>query len=137
MNSDQSNLEQLILNNNPFDRSLVVRSHDIWEQHFPDVPSINATVSDAILQGISQVKQGQRDVLGIAIKAEKGLGKSHLLSRVRSQVKSNGDSFFIYANESDYDELDDINQRFLNTVALSMKQIGNHDVTQWQELAAL
>jgi hypothetical protein len=53
MNSDQSNLEQLILNNNPFDRSLVVRSHDIWEQHFPDVPSINATVSDAILQGIS------------------------------------------------------------------------------------
>jgi hypothetical protein len=137
MNSDQSNLEQLILNNNPFDRSLVVRSHDIWEQHFPDVATINATVSNAILQGISQVKQGQRDVLGIAIKAEKGLGKSHLLSRIRSQVKSNGDSFFIYANEPDYDELDDINQRFLNTVALSMKQIGNHGVTQWQELAAL
>jgi hypothetical protein len=137
MNSEQSTLEQIILSNNPFDRSLVVRSHDIWEQHFPDVPTINETVSNAILQGIDQVKQGQRDVLGITIKAEKGLGKSHLISRIRSQVRNNGDSFFIYANEADYGELDDINQQFLNTVALSMKQIGSQGVTQWQELAAL
>jgi hypothetical protein len=137
MNSDQLALEQLILSKNPFDRSLVVRSHDIWEQHFPDVSTINATVSNAIFQGIAQIKQGQRDVLGIAIKAEKGLGKSHLLSRIRSQVRNDGDGFFIYANEPDYGELDDINQQFLNTVALSMKQIGNHGITQWQELAAL
>jgi hypothetical protein len=137
MNDESLTLEQLILNNNPFDRSLVVKGQDIWEQHFPDVPSINGLVSDAILQGIEQIKNKQRDVLGITIKAEKGLGKSHLVSRVRARVQSDSSSFFVYAHGLDYIDLDDINQQFLGTLTLSLKQIGSHGLSQWQELAAL
>lgn len=137
MNDATLTLEQLILNHNPFDRSLVVKGQDIWEQHFPDVPSINGLVSDAILQGIEQIKNNQRDVLGITIKAEKGLGKSHLVSRIRSKIQADSSSFFVYAHGLDYSDLDDINQQFLGTLTLSLKQIGSHGLSQWQELAAL
>ncbi len=137
MNTEQIPLDEIILRNNPFDRSLVVRTADIWAQHFPDDPTINGIVSDTILQGIAQIRKGPRNVLGITIKAERGLGKSHLLSRIRSRIKKDNDSFFIYAHETDYDDLDNINQQFLNTLALSLKQIGNDGLMQWQELAAL
>jgi hypothetical protein len=137
MSNELLTLEQLILDRNPFDRSPVVRSQDIWEQHFPDVPTINGDIFDAILQGIEQIKNNQRPVLGVTIKAERGLGKSHLISRVRAKIQEDSSSFFIYALGADYSDLDDINQLFLGTLALSLKQIGSHGISQWQELAVL
>jgi hypothetical protein len=137
MSNEPLTLEQLILERNPFDRSPVVRSQDIWEQHFPDVPTINGDISDAILQGIEQIKNNQRSALGITIKAERGLGKSHLISRVRARIKEDNSSFFVYALGADYSDLDDINQLFLGTLSLSLKQIGSYGISQWQELAAL
>jgi hypothetical protein len=95
MSNEPLTLEQLILDRNPFDRSPVVRLQDIWEQHFPDVPTINGDISDAILQGIEQIKNNQRSALGITIKAERGLGKSHLISRVRAKIQEDNSSFFI------------------------------------------
>lgn len=35
-------LNKAIASQNPFDRSLIVRSNDIWKPSFPDVPSINS-----------------------------------------------------------------------------------------------
>ncbi len=137
MSNEPLTLEQLILDRNPFDRSPVVRSQDIWEQHFPDVPTINGDISDAILQGIEQIKNNQRPALGITIKAERGLGKSHLISRIRARIQESNSSFFIYALGADYSDLDDINQLFLGTLSLSLKQIGSYGISQWQELAAL
>jgi len=130
-----TDLNKAIENFNPFDRSLVVRSHDVWEQHFPDVPSINAHVSNALFQGIEQIRKGQRSVLGITIRAEKGLGKSHLISRIRHRIRDEKASFFVYMSETDYGDLDQINSQFLNTLAFSLKQAGNYEVMQWQELA--
>lgn len=133
--SSISDLKKAIESQNPFDRSLIVRSHDVWEQSFPDVPSINAHASNAIFQAIGQIRAGQRSVIGITIKAEKGLGKSHLISRIRRRLLSEGDCFFVYMSEVDYGDLNGINSKFLNTLASSLKQAGNQGVMQWQELA--
>lgn len=133
--SSISDLKKAIESQNPFDRSLVVRSHDVWEQSFPDVPSINAHASDAIFQAIEQIRAGQRSVTGITLKAEKGLGKSHLISRIRRRLLAEGDCFFVYMSEVDYGDLNRINSKFLNTLVSSLKQPGNQSVMQWQELA--
>ncbi|WP_059000663.1 P-loop NTPase fold protein [Leptolyngbya sp. NIES-2104] len=130
-----SDLHNLIASHNPFDRSPVVRTHDVWEQKFPDVPSINGHISDAIFQGIEQIRLGQRSVLGVTITAEKGLGKSHLISRLRRRFKEEGTSFFVYMSETDYSDLNRINSQFLSTLAYSLKQSGSQGVMQWQEIA--
>src|SRR6476469_492386 len=128
-------LNKAIASQNPFDRSLIARSNDIWKPSFPDVPSINAHASDAIFQAIEQIRAGYRTVSGITIKAEKGLGKSHLISRIRSRLLEEGGSFFVYMSDVDYGNLNRVHANFLNTLSLSLKQIGNEGVMQWQELA--
>lgn len=128
-------LNKAIASQNPFDRSLIVRSNDIWKPSFPDVPSINAHASDAIFQAIEQIRAGYRTVIGITIKAEKGLGKSHLISRIRRRLLDEGGSFFVYMSDVDYGNLNRVHANFLNTLSLSLKQIGNEGVMQWQELA--
>jgi len=136
MNSTPSaitDLNNAIKSENPFDRPLVVRSHDVWEQSFPDVPSINDHASNAVFQTVEQIRMGQRSVIGITIKAEKGLGKSHIISRIRHYLQVKGGSFFVYMSE--YGDLDRINCKFLDTMASSLKQTGNQGVMQWQELA--
>lgn len=132
-----ADINQLIEQHNPFDCSLVVKSHDVWASKFPDVPSINGQISAAIFKGIEQVKTGDRNVLGITITAEKGLGKSHLISRLRRQIKQDGSAFFVYMSETDYGDLNRINSMFLSTLAHSLQQEGSSGARQWQELAAL
>jgi hypothetical protein len=130
-------IHQLVERHNPFDRSLVVKSHDVWTSKFPDVPAINGHISSAIFKGIEQVRSGERDVLGITIISEKGLGKSHLISRLRRQIKQDGSAFFVYMSETDYTDLNRINSMFLSTLAQSLQQEGSSGARQWQELAAL
>lgn len=130
-------INQLVEQHNPFDCSLVVKSHDVWASKFPDVPSINGNISAAIFKGIEQIRSGDRNVLGITITAEKGLGKSHLISRLRRQIKQDGSAFFVYMSETDYGDLNRINSMFLTTLAHSLQQEGSSGARQWQELAAL
>jgi len=136
MNSTPSaitDLNNAIKSENPFDRPLVVRSHDVWEQSFPDVPSINAHASNGVFQAIQQIRAEQCSVIGITIKAERGLGKSHIISRIRRRLQIEGGSFFVYMSE--YGDLNRINSKFLDTLASSLKQIGNQGIMQWRELA--
>ncbi len=135
--SSITDINQLVEQHNPFDCSLVVKSHDVWASKFPDVPAINGHISAAIFKGIEQVRAGDRNVLGITIIAEKGLGKSHLISRLRRQIKQDGSAFFVYMSETDYADLNQINSMFLSTLAHSLQQEGSSGARQWQELATL
>jgi hypothetical protein len=128
----QVTLTQLIQTNNPFSE-FTVRTQDIWGQGFPDEPSLNAHASDAVFQAIEQLQNHQRKVAGITIRAEKGLGKSHIISRIRHRIQEMGNAIFIYMG--DYGNLNDIRSEFLKTLAISLKYTGSKDVTQWQELA--
>ncbi|MEH1815338.1 MAG: hypothetical protein V7K26_11610 [Nostoc sp.] len=131
--SNDNGLIDAIKNHNPFDRPLVVRSQDIWVTGFPDVPSLNAHASDAIFDAIEIVRTKQQPVIGITIKAERGLGKSHLISRIRRQLQTDGSALFVYTSE--INDLNRIKGEFLRNVANSLKQIGSQGMSQWRELA--
>ncbi|MBD2204169.1 hypothetical protein H6G33_28820 [Calothrix sp. FACHB-1219] len=129
-----SDIDELIKKHNPFAGHFIVKSQQIWGKSFPDVPSINAHASNAVFDAVEKIRQGQRTTVGITITAEKGLGKSHIISRVRHRLQTEGDSLFIYMNK--YDNLNQIKYEFLQNVASSLRAFGNQDVMQWQEIAA-
>lgn len=131
--SSIADLHSAIKGQNPFDRPLVVRSQDVWGKGFPDVPSLNAHASDAVFQAIEKVRTRQRQVMGITITAEKGLGKSHLISRIRHRLQADGNASFVYMSECG--DLNRIKIEYLRTLATSLKQIGSQGVSQWRELA--
>ena len=91
----QDLLATLIQTQNPFS-DFVVRTQDIWEEPFLDAPSLNAHASDAVFRAIEQLQKKQRNSIGITIRAEKGLGKSHIISRVRHRIQDMGNAIFIY-----------------------------------------
>jgi hypothetical protein len=63
---------------NPFDKTIV---RDLWTDP-PDVPTINADVSEGILGELTRVLETGESV-GVAVQGEAGTGKTHLLSRLR------------------------------------------------------
>ncbi|MGB7713227.1 MAG: hypothetical protein WBL95_27450 [Microcoleus sp.] len=130
-----SSIDELIRNHNPFAGHTVVRPQQIWGKSFPDVPSINAHASNAIFQAVTQVRQGQRQTVGITITGEKGLGKSQIISRIRHGLQPDGSALFVYMGK--YDNLNQIKYQFLQNVASSLRAFGRYQgVMQWQELAA-
>jgi hypothetical protein len=128
-----NDLDNTIKSHNPFEGRLVVKSQDIWGKGFPDVPSLNAHASDAVFEAIDKVRSRKTPVVGITITAEKGLGKTHIISRIRHRLQADGSALFVYMNE--WGDLNKIKPAFLNTLATSLKQIGSQGVSQWRELA--
>ena len=126
-------IDELIKNYNPFAGRTVVRPAHIWGKSFPDVPSINAHASNAVLDAVNKIYQGKRETVGITIIAEKGLGKSHIISRIRHQFKKTNKTLFIYMNR--YDDLNQIKYQFLQSVTSSLRVINNNKIMQWQEIA--
>ncbi|WP_246275554.1 P-loop NTPase fold protein [Brasilonema bromeliae] len=126
-------INNAIKNHNPFEGRFVVTTHNVWGQGFPDVPSLNAHASDAVYEAIEKVRNKQRQVVGITITAERGLGKSHVISRIRHRLQIDGSALFVYMSQCN--DLNRITTEFLSTLANSLKQIGSQGVSQWQELA--
>ncbi|WP_298905348.1 hypothetical protein [uncultured Nostoc sp.] len=129
-----STIDDLIKNQNPFAGHIVVRPQQIWGKSFPDVPSINAHASNAVFDAVEKVRRGKRETIGITITAEKGLGKSHIISRIRHGLHTENSSLFIYMSK--YDNLNQIKYLFLQSVASSLRAFGSQKVMQWQEIAA-
>ncbi|MFB8794296.1 MAG: AAA family ATPase [Microcoleus sp.] len=132
-------LNAAIQSYNPFPTgAAVVREQDVWEQGFPDVTTLNAHASDAVYQAIDRVHSAQRTsekVTSMVIIASKGVGKSHVISRIHHRLKADGSALFIYAGVETYD-IKFVNYYFLQTLADSLNHNGSQGVTQWQELAA-
>lgn len=128
-----SSIENLIASRNVFDGYQVVKKSQVWGVSFPDVPSINAHASDAVFEAIGQVRTGQCQVRGITITADKGLGKSHIISRIRHRLQSENGTLFIYMAE--YNDLNRLKYEFLQTLVSSLKEVGCQNVMQWQEIA--
>jgi hypothetical protein len=128
-------LNAAIASHNPFDRPAAVRVGEVWGKEFPDVPSLNAHASDAVFKAIKQVSSGQGKVTSLAITAEKGVGKTHVISRIRHRLQVQDSALFIYASASRFSSLDLIKYQFLQTLSDSLNQVGSQGVKQWQELA--
>jgi hypothetical protein len=134
MITNASPIDELIKNKNPFAGHIVVRSSQVWGKSFPDVASINAHASNAVFDAVDKVSKGERETVGITITAEKGVGKSHIISRIRHRLQTEDNAFFIYMSK--YDNLNQIKYEFLQTVASSLRAQGSQKVMQWQEIAA-
>ncbi|MDM3855879.1 MAG: hypothetical protein PT120_13515 [Aphanizomenon gracile PMC649.10] len=134
MNIETSKIDQLIKTHNPFAGHIVVRPQEIWGKSFPDVPSINAHASNAVFDAIDKINKGERQTVGITITAEKGLGKSHIISRIRHQLQTREDSLFIYMSK--YDNLNQIQYQFLESVTSSLRAFIRPNVMPYQEIAS-
>jgi hypothetical protein len=136
MNSTANNLENLIKDHNPFAGHTVVRPPQIWAKSFPDVASINAHASDAVFDAVIRVRQGQRQVVGITITADKGAGKSQIISRIRHRLQIEDGALFVYMSK--YDNLNQIKYQFLQTIVSSLRASGStQGIMQLQEIAAM
>lgn len=131
--SSSENIDDAIKNSNPFSIKFVDQHH-IWGASFPDVPEINAHISEAVFNAIDQVSKNELPSIGIIISGEKGLGKTQIISRIRHRLQTEGKAFFVYMGN--YGDLDYIKSEFLQTLTSSLKRIGVEGVMQWQELAA-
>jgi hypothetical protein len=127
-------LYDVINKNNPFDVPPIITGQDIWNGSFPDLTTLNAHASDAVFETIEQVRSGKPKVTSLALSAEIGVGKSHLIRRIRRGLQADNKAFFVYANK--YGDLNLIHYQFRQILADSFKQSNGHGVTQWQELAA-
>ncbi len=131
--SPLNDIHDAIKDSNPFAIKFVDQHH-IWGTGFPDVPEINAHISDAVFSAIDQVSREDIPSIGIIITGEKGLGKTQVISRIRHRLQEEGNAFFVYMGN--YGDLDFIKSEFLQTLISSLKRTGVEGITQWQELAA-
>ncbi|HAZ46161.1 MAG TPA: hypothetical protein DDW76_25740 [Cyanobacteria bacterium UBA11369] len=127
-----------IQSSNPFSNTKIVREDDVWGKGFPDVTTLNKHASDAVFAAIKQVKTSQSSqdkVTSIAITASLGVGKSHIISRIRHRLEREGGTLFVYASVNKYTDLNLIKYQFQQTLAESLKHTGSQGVMQWQEVA--
>ncbi len=126
--------------NNPFEKPPVVKEQNIWGESFPDVSSLNAHASDAVFHALEKVRSSDSSLdkaTSIVFTADRGVGKSHVIKRIRKRLQSEGQTLFIYASADKYGDLDLVNCSFQQSVAASLEQKGSEEVSQWQEVAAL
>jgi hypothetical protein len=127
-------LHAAIQSENPFDRPRFLKQEDIWMSTFPDVPSINQQATDTVFAAMEAVRLRKRATIGLFVSAERGLGKSHLISRIQKKIQTDGNSILVYMGECS--NLDKVDQEFLHSLAFSLRRTGSRDVMQWQEIAA-
>jgi hypothetical protein len=133
MSNNFSNIDELIKNDNPFVGHTVVRPEQIWGKSFPDASTINAHASDAVFHAVEQINQEKLSTIGMTITAEKGLGKSHIISRIRHKLQAENTGLLIYMSR--YDHLKNLKYQFLQNIISSLRENGSQNAMQLQELA--
>ncbi|MBE9186501.1 ATP-binding protein [Microcoleus sp. LEGE 07076] len=131
--SSLEDLNAALLSQNPFAKPPFLNASDVWGNEFFDVETINAHASDAAFHALDQIRTGQYSTTSIAITAQDGTGKTHIISRIRHRLQAKGGGLFVYANK--YGDFRQIKQGFQRILAESLGKIGCQGVKQWQELA--
>ncbi|XGB42117.1 MAG: AAA family ATPase [Nodosilinea sp. LVE1205-7] len=124
---------------NPFARPPVVKAQNIWGESFADVTSLNAHASEAVFETLNKLATATATVEKISslvITADRGVGKSHLIRRIRHRLQTNREALFIYASADEYGDLDFINSGVLRSLANSLENPWSEGVNQWQTVAA-
>lgn len=142
--SSAASIESTILTalnaNNPFERPPVVREQNIWGESFPDILSVNAKASDALFGSVKKVRttdSSLEKMTSLVFVSNRGVGKSHVVKRIRRRLQANNEAIFVYASADKYGDLNLINSLFQQSLAESLEQQGAEDSTQWQEIATL
>jgi hypothetical protein len=122
-----------LLAHNPFSQAPILRANHVWGKGFPDVESLNAHASDAVIKALDEIRAGLYPTTSVLITAQDGTGKTHIISRIRRYLQKQGGALFVYANK--FDDLNRVKQGFQQILADSLSNTGRQEITQWQELA--
>ncbi|MEM8502322.1 MAG: P-loop NTPase fold protein [Cyanobacteria bacterium P01_D01_bin.1] len=138
--STESAILSALSANNPFERPPVVKEQNIWGESFPDIPLLNANASNSVFDALEKVRTADSSlekVTSVVFTADRGVGKSHVIKRIRQRLQASSEGVFIYASADRYGDLNLINALFQQSLAESLEQQGGEGVTQWQEIATL
>ena len=126
--------------NNPFERPPVVKEQNVWGESFPDIAALNATASESVFSALKKLRTADSSldkVTSIVFTSDRGVGKSHVIRRIRKRLQATDEGVFIYASADRYGDLNLINALFQQSIAESLEQMGGGGVTQWQAIAVL
>lgn len=119
---------------NPFRKDLVIAAEEVWGEIISDLPTINQHIERHVDQVIAEVRQKYLSKVGIAIKGEKGTGKSHSIRRIWKKIERENGALFSYISPCSNPKIIDAHVRFHLVESLTHQD--SHKVTQWQRFAA-
>lgn len=128
-----------INSHNPFTNAGITQQQNIWGKGFPDVPTMNSHASNKVFEAIEFVRKSKSNkdkVTSIVITSPVGVGKTHVLSRIRHELEKKGGALFVYSGVNNYTDLNLVKYQFQQTLADSLSKTGSQEVMQWQEVAA-
>ncbi|WP_293130726.1 hypothetical protein [Microcoleus sp. bin38.metabat.b11b12b14.051] len=119
---------------NPFRLKPIVSANEVWGEVVTNLADLNQQVDTTIYKAISEVRQKYSDKIGIAIRGDRGTGKSHTIHRIWKTIERDGGAVFAYIPQFTNASRIDSHVRF--HLSLSFKHQDVRGVTQWQQLAA-
>ncbi len=119
---------------NPFKLKPIVSANEVWAQVVTNLDDLNQQVDQTIYRAISEVRQKYSDKIGIAVRGDRGTGKSHTIHRIWKTLERDGGAVFAYIPQFTNASRIDSHVRF--HLSLSFKHQDVRGVTQWQQLAA-
>ena len=119
---------------NPFRRKSVISANEVWGDVITDLPELNQHIDERIFDAISEVRKKYSSKIGIAIKGDRGTGKSHVIHRLWRKITQEGGSVFAYIGP--YANPKRINSHVRFYLSESFTHQDSLGITQWQKLAA-
>ena len=119
---------------NPFRLRSVITANEVWGDVITDLTGLNQHIDERIFDAISEVRKKHSSKIGIAVKGDRGTGKSHIIHRVWKKITQEGGSVFAYIGP--YANPKRINSHVRLYLADSFTYQDSQGVTQWQKLAA-
>ncbi|MBD2279764.1 hypothetical protein [Aphanizomenon flos-aquae] len=119
---------------NPFRLKSVISANEVWGDVITDLPELNQHIDERIFDAISEVRKKYSSKIGVAIKGDRGTGKSHIIHRVWKKITQEGDSVFAYIGPCANPKR--INSHVRLYLADSFTYQDSQGITQWQKLAA-
>ncbi|MBO9997810.1 MAG: AAA family ATPase [Cyanobacteria bacterium SID2] len=130
-----ADLNRAIAAQNPFSGLSELGEPEVWSGACPDCEAVHREAADRVSTALQAAERENR-VRSIAILGEEGTGKTHLLARVRRQLRESGCAAFVYADAQQFRDGTTIRQMMLIEVVRSLTQRGASGFMQWQELAS-
>ncbi|MEJ6481226.1 hypothetical protein N0Y54_07760 [Nostoc punctiforme UO1] len=98
-----------------------------------DLPSLNHHIDERISDAIFEIRKKYSNKIGIAVKGDRGTGKSHVIHRIWKNIAQEGGSVFAYIGPCTNPKRINSHVRFYLADSFNHQDI--QGVTQWQKLA--
>jgi len=118
---------------NPFTLKTVISDQEVWGEVMTDLSSLNQHIDIKIDEAISEIRNAYSRKIGIAIKGDKGTGKSHVIHRIWKKIELEGGAVFAYIPPCSNPRSIDSHVRFYLSESFNHQDV--HGATQWQKLA--